>query len=86
MKFEIKAVRSSEGVVALALEAADEGDARAQARAQGYSVLALRAARSWRAWDRGAGMAASPGSIPTCARRGRVSSWPESSWRPAGVG
>jgi len=34
------------------LDAADEGDAKAQAVAQGYTVLAVRAKQSWRAWTR----------------------------------
>ncbi len=50
MRYEIKAVRGAHDAVALALDAADERDARAQASAQGYSVLTLRAVRSWRAW------------------------------------
>lgn len=49
MHFEVKALRA-DAVVALMLEAADEGDARAQARAQGCTVLGVRARRSWQAW------------------------------------
>jgi general secretion pathway protein F len=52
MHFEVKALRT-DSVVALVLEAADEGDARAQAVAQGYTVLAVRAKQSWQAWTRG---------------------------------
>ena len=50
MKFEIKAVRNPGPVVALTLEASDEREARAQASAQGYAVLTLKARQSWRAW------------------------------------
>lgn len=49
MHFEVKALRA-DNVVALVFEAADEGDAKAQAAAQGYAVLAIRAKRSWQAW------------------------------------
>jgi general secretion pathway protein F len=49
MHFEVKAMRT-DNVVALVLEAADEGDAKAQAIAQGYTVLAVRAKQSWQAW------------------------------------
>lgn len=51
MRFEVKALRADE-VVALVLDAADEGDAKAQAVAQGYAVLAVRAKQSWQAWTR----------------------------------
>lgn len=51
MHFEVKALRADE-VVALVLDAADEGDAKAQAVAQGYAVLAVRAKQSWQAWTR----------------------------------
>ena len=47
MQFEVKAVRSAGGVTALLLDAIDERDARSQADAQGYSVLAVRALQSW---------------------------------------
>jgi len=50
VKFEIKAVRNPGPVVALTLEASDEREARAQASAQGYAVLTLKARQSWRAW------------------------------------
>ena len=43
MRFQIKAVRGVEGVTALALDAVDEADARARARAQGYVVFGVRA-------------------------------------------
>jgi general secretion pathway protein F len=50
MKFEIKAVLTPGSVVALTLDAVDERDAKAQAGAQGYSVLTIKANQSWRAW------------------------------------
>jgi general secretion pathway protein F len=50
MKFEIKAVLTPGSVVALTLDAVDERDAKAQAGAQGYSVLTVRAKQSWQAW------------------------------------
>lgn len=49
MRFEVTALRM-EDVVALTLDAADESDARAQAAAQGYNVLAVRAHRTLLAW------------------------------------
>jgi len=52
MKFEIKAVLSPGSVVALTLDAVDERDAKAQAGAQGYSVLTVKAKQSWQAWIR----------------------------------
>ena len=54
MKFDIKAVRTPGGVVALTLDAVDERDAKAQAGAQGYSVLTVKAKQSWRelGWGR----------------------------------
>jgi general secretion pathway protein F len=42
MRFEIKAFKSSEGIVALSLDATDEAAARAQARTQGLTVLSAR--------------------------------------------
>jgi general secretion pathway protein F len=51
MHFEVKALRA-DAVVALVLDAADEGDAKAQAAAQGYTVLAVRAKQSWQTWTR----------------------------------
>ncbi len=47
MKFDIKAVRTGDGVAALTLDAVDERDARMQARSQGYSVLTVSARSSW---------------------------------------
>jgi general secretion pathway protein F len=42
MRFEIRAFKANEGVVALSLDAADEAAARAQARTQGLTVLSAR--------------------------------------------
>ena len=48
MKFLIKALSDSGGVISLALDATDESDANRQARARGCSnVLSLRPANSW---------------------------------------
>jgi general secretion pathway protein F len=47
MRFEMKAVRSPDTIVALTLDALDERDAKAQAGAQGYSVLTVRPLRTW---------------------------------------
>lgn len=52
MQFEIKAVRLPDSVVALMLDAVDESDAKAQAGAQGYTVLTIKAKQSWQAWIR----------------------------------
>lgn len=48
MQFEIKAVRVPDSVVALMFDAVDESDAKAQAGAQGYSVLTVKAKQSWK--------------------------------------
>lgn len=50
MQFEIKAVRVPDSVVALMFDAVDESDAKAQAGAQGFTVLTVKAKQSWRAW------------------------------------
>ena len=50
MRFEVKALRGNEGLTALALDAADSGDATAKAAAQGYTVIAVRARHSWQIW------------------------------------
>lgn len=52
MQFELKAVRAPGSVVALIVDAIDERDAKAQAGAQGYAVLTVRARQSLRAWIR----------------------------------
>ena len=49
MDFEVKGLRA-DSVIALVVEAADESDAKAQAVAQGYTVLAVRAKQSWQTW------------------------------------
>ena len=43
MQYEVKVLRGSEGLMAILLEAADAVDAEAQARAQGYTVIAAKA-------------------------------------------
>jgi general secretion pathway protein F len=43
MQFEVKALKPAEGVSLLALEAANEAEARSQAQGRGYSVLRVRA-------------------------------------------
>jgi len=52
MQFEIKAVRAADGIVSLMLDALDESDAKAQAGAQGYTVLTVKAKQTWQAWIR----------------------------------
>jgi len=52
MQFEVKAVRIPDSVVALLLDAVDESDAKAQAGAQGYTVLTVKAKQSWQSWIR----------------------------------
>lgn len=43
MQFEIKALRGSGGVTSIALDAVDANDAAGQARAQGYTVITVKA-------------------------------------------
>lgn len=50
MRYEMKAIREGEGILALALEAADETEAIRQAKSQGYAVLAIRRRQSWLGW------------------------------------
>jgi general secretion pathway protein F len=52
MRYEMKALRGSERLTALVLDAADAGDATAQAMAQGYTVIAIKARQSWRFWHK----------------------------------
>ena len=52
MQFELKAVRIPDSVVALMFDAVDESDAKAQAAAQGYTVLTVKAKQSWQTWIR----------------------------------
>jgi general secretion pathway protein F len=42
MQYEIRAIKGSEGIVRLALDAADEAAARDQAREQGFTVLSAK--------------------------------------------
>ena len=48
MRYEVTAMRGAEGVVALTLDAADEGDVSAKMRAQGYTVLSAIPKKSFR--------------------------------------
>ncbi|MGE5757374.1 MAG: type II secretion system F family protein [Sideroxydans sp.] len=50
MQYVVKALRGNEGLTELLLEAADAGDAEVQARAQGYSVIAVKARQQWAAF------------------------------------
>jgi general secretion pathway protein F len=47
MQYELKVLRGNEGLIAIMLEAADAIDAAAQARMQGYTVIAARAKQRW---------------------------------------
>lgn len=49
MKYQIKALRGTSDIVSLEFEAADEADARRQARSGGLNVLSMQAARPWNA-------------------------------------
>ncbi|MFA5240749.1 MAG: type II secretion system F family protein [Sulfuricella sp.] len=50
MRYEVKALRGSEGPTALTLDAPDANDAATQAVAQGYTVIAVKAKQSWQTW------------------------------------
>lgn len=52
MQYEVKAMRGNDGVTALALDAVDTDDAAVQARAQGYTVISVRAKQSWMTWKK----------------------------------
>lgn len=52
MQYEVKVLRGNEGLMAITLEAADAGDAAAQAKTQGYTVIAARAKLRWPALPR----------------------------------
>lgn len=52
MRFEIKALRGEGELTALALDAADAGDAASQVRDQGYTVIAVKAKADWLVWRR----------------------------------
>lgn len=57
MQYEVKVLRGNEGLMAILLEAADACDAEAQARAQGYTVIAARLKQRWfsrQSWQRSA--------------------------------
>ena len=47
MQYEVKVLRGNEGLMAILLEAADALDAAAQAKAQGYTVIATRVKQRW---------------------------------------
>lgn len=52
MRYEVKALRGSEGPTAFTLDALDANDAATQAMAQGYSVIAIKAKQSWQPWHK----------------------------------
>jgi general secretion pathway protein F len=47
MRYEVRVLRGNEGMMAILLEAADALDAAAQAKAQGYTVIATRVKQHW---------------------------------------
>ena len=47
MQYEIKVLRANEGLTSLLFEAVNVGEAEAQAKAQGYSVISSRAKQTW---------------------------------------
>ena len=47
MEYEVKVLRGNEGLSSLLLEAMDAHDAEAQAKAQGYSIIASHAKQVW---------------------------------------
>lgn len=47
MQYMVKALRGNEGLTEFPLEAADASDAEIQAKAQGYSVIAVKARQQW---------------------------------------
>jgi general secretion pathway protein F len=47
MRYEVRAIKQPQGVTVLALDAADEAQARLQAVAQGYAVLAVKTKAAW---------------------------------------
>jgi len=52
MKFRVKAVRQPEGIIELAIEAANQADAMQMVRAQGARVLSVTAQQSWTGYRR----------------------------------
>ncbi len=53
MQFELKVLRGNEGITSLLLDAADAGEAEAQAKGRGYTVISSRAQRTWTLGDLG---------------------------------
>jgi len=47
MRYEMKALSEDQGILVMPLEATDETDAWRQAKAQGYTVLAIRRKNTW---------------------------------------
>jgi general secretion pathway protein F len=47
MQYEVKVLRGNEGITSLLLDAGDPQEAAAQAKSQGYSVIATRARQHW---------------------------------------
>ncbi len=47
MRFEVKALKGSEGPTALLLDAVDVSDASGQAAAQGYTVISVKTRQAW---------------------------------------
>ncbi len=47
MQYEVKALRSNEGLTTLLLDAADATDAEGQAKAQGYTVISIKSKQRW---------------------------------------
>lgn len=52
MQYEIRALRGSEGLTSFALDAIDARDAAAQAKAQGYTIIAIKARQSLQLWQK----------------------------------
>lgn len=50
MRFEVKALRGDESLMAFACEAADVSDAASQARDQGYTVITVKEVKGWTGW------------------------------------
>jgi general secretion pathway protein F len=55
MRYELKALRDGDGVIALSLDAPDQDDAVRQAKSQRYTVLAIKPKRCWPGWRAGRG-------------------------------
>lgn len=52
MRYELKALRGCEKPTAITLDALDVNDAAAQAMAQGYTVIAIKATQPWPSWHK----------------------------------